>query len=332
MAEEESMVCRRTASRFTRPRAPGFSAQLLIAALAVFLAGCAPQLAARGTESRAPVLTDDHFVTRDGLSLFVQQWRAENPKAILVALHGMNDYSHAFALPAPYWAEQGITTLAYDQRGFGRSPHTGLWPGDDVLRQDLHDFVDAAHKRYPGLPVYVLGESMGGAVAMTAFASADPPAAQGLILVAPAVWGSDTMPFTYRTTLWLGAHTLPWYTLTGSGLNIWPSDNLQVLRENARDPLFIKGTRIDAIYGLVHLMSEADAAADKLNRTPLLFLYGGKDQIIPADATHYVLERISQDGVKEYPDGYHMLLRDLKAAPRWADIARWITEARASAQ
>ena len=60
----------------------------------------------------------------------------------------------------------------------------------------------------PGVPVFVLGESMGGAVAMTAFASDTPPRADGLILVAPAVWGRQTMPFSYRLALWTTAHTL----------------------------------------------------------------------------------------------------------------------------
>src|SRR5262249_47536372 len=43
-------------------------------------------------------------------------------RAVILALHGFNDYSHAFAMPGPLWAEQGIATYAYDQRGFGGTP------------------------------------------------------------------------------------------------------------------------------------------------------------------------------------------------------------------
>ena len=98
--------------------------------------------------------------------------REGNPRAVIVALHGMSDYSNAFDMPGRLWAKLGITTLAYDQRGFGRSDHPGIWAGADVMRADLNDAVAAARARYPGVPVFALGESMGGAVVLTALASA----------------------------------------------------------------------------------------------------------------------------------------------------------------
>ena len=152
---------------------------MLLLALCVAVTACAPRLADQGTEMRMPAIGQDarmgiaadRYITRDGLELGLMHWDAEKPAAIIVALHGMSDYSNAFALPAPWWAAHGITTYAYDQRGFGRSPETGLWAGGDVMRRDLDDFVGVVRRRNPGLPVFVLGESMGGAVAMTAFAS-----------------------------------------------------------------------------------------------------------------------------------------------------------------
>jgi acylglycerol lipase len=298
--------------------------RLLTVLLVVALSACAPQLAQLGLETRTPVLEADHFVTRDGLSLGMTQWQAENPHAVIIALHGMNDYANAFALPAPLWRERGITTYAYDQRGFGRSPHTGIWPGGDVLRQDLADVVDAVRLRHPGLPVFALGESMGGAVVLSAMGSKTPPQADGVILIAPAVWGWSTLPFPYRATLWGTAHLLPWISFTGSGLKVTPTDNIELLRANGRDPLIIKGTRTDAIFGLVNLMNDGLAAGDKV-QVPLLLLYGGRDQVIPKNATDALLKRLGPNArVKCYDEGYHMLLRDLAAAPRWSDVADWI--------
>ena len=152
-------------------------------------------------------VASDRYVTRDGMKLGLMHWDAATPSAVIVALHGMNDYSNAFSMPAPWWTTRGISTYAYDQRGFGRSPQTGIWPGSDLMRRDLADFVDVLRLRHPNTPVFVLGESMGGAVAMTAFASDTPPKADGLILIAPAVWGRETMPLFYRVGLWTAAHT-----------------------------------------------------------------------------------------------------------------------------
>ena len=296
-------------------------------------AACAPRIAAEGPEMRLPSIERgegggvavDRYVTRDGLRLGLEHWDAKMPFAAIVALHGMSDYSNAFAIPAPFWAEHGISTYAYDQRSFGRSPEPGIWPGNAILRRDLADFVDVVKARHPGLPVYVLGESMGGAVAMTAFASSTPPKADGVILVAPAVWSERTMPLSYRLALWTTAHTFRWWALSGSGLKIVPSDNIPMLIAIGRDPLFQKSARSDAIYGLVSLMDEAYESPSRLNRPPLLFLYGGNDQIIPKDPTEQTVAKLGSNAiVKRYPNGYHMLLRDLDGGARWADIALWV--------
>jgi alpha-beta hydrolase superfamily lysophospholipase len=267
----------------------------------------------------------DHYVTRDGLRLGLTRWEAKTPFAAIVALHGMSDYSNAFAMPAPWWAEHGISTYAYDQRSFGRSPEPGIWPGNGILRRDLTDFVDVVKAHNPGLPVYVLGESMGGAVAINAFASDAPPKADGLILVAPAVWSRKTMPLSYRLALWATSHTFRGWALSGSGLKITPSDNFPMLIAISRDPLFQKRARADAIYGLVSLMDEAYEAPPRLTKVPLMMLYGGNDQIIPKAPTEQVVAKLGGNAtVKRYPNGYHMLLRDLDGGTRWADIALWI--------
>ncbi|HVV64062.1 MAG TPA: lysophospholipase [Rhizomicrobium sp.] len=290
------------------------------------LAACAPRLAAHGLETTAPVVAQDAFVTRDGLRLPLRRWDSPSPVAVVVALHGMSDYSNAFEAPATWWAEHGLITYAYDQRGFGRAPHPGLWAGGDALRQDLSDFVLAVRAAHPGLPVFALGESMGGAVVLSALASAHPPRVDGAILVAPAVWSRKDMPFSYRAALWSVAHVAPWMTFTGRGLNIWPSDNIEMLKKLARDPLFQHRTRADAIWGLANLMDDAyRAPAGLADPPPILLLYGAKDQIIPAKATDEAIAALgARAEVRRYAHGYHMLLRDLEGPTVWSDVLDWI--------
>ena len=100
------------------------------ALFAFLLAGCAPDFAPPGDRHMTPVVADDAIVARDGTRLPLRRWEAEGaPRAVIVALHGMSDYSNAFDMPAKVWAKPGITTIAYDQRGFGRSDNPGLWAG-----------------------------------------------------------------------------------------------------------------------------------------------------------------------------------------------------------
>lgn len=290
-------------------------------------------MAQHGLENQAPQLTVDSFVTRDGLHLPLQEWDAKTPRAVIVALHGMSDYSEAFDMPAPWWADHGVTTIAYDQRGFGRAPDPGIWAGDAVMRRDLDDCVDAARAKFPGVPVYALGESMGGAVVLSALASERPPQVDGVVLVAPAIWSREDMPLSYRVTLWLAAHTVPWLHVSGNGLHIVPSDNIPMLRKLSRDRLFQHDARVDQVYGLVNLMDEARRAPDRLAQSPpILFVYGAKDQIIPADPTEAVVAALGAHAqVHRYPDGYHMLLRDLDAETVWKDVADWVVQPKAVA-
>jgi alpha-beta hydrolase superfamily lysophospholipase len=292
----------------------------------LFLAACAPVTAPPGLANDTPALDGDAFLTRDGLRLPLRHWDAEHPRAIVVALHGMSDYSNAFDMPAGWWASQGITTYAYDQRGFGKAPNVGIWPGGKALREDFSDCVEAVRERNPGVPVFALGESMGGAVVLSALADSGPPRVDGVILVAPAVWSREDMPIPYRMMLWLTAHTMPDLKLSGKGLKIWPSDNIEMLKKLSRDPLFQKKTRADAVWGLVDLMDAARKAPDRLGATPpILFLYGAKDQIIPRAPTEAVAKELGgRAEVREYPGGYHMLLRDLDGPSIWKDIVTWI--------
>ena len=132
---------------------------------------------------------------------------------------------------------------------------------------------------------------------MAAAASTDPPAADGLILAAPAIWGRDTQGPIQSGALWLAAHTMPWAELTGEGLNIHPSDNIAMLRELGRDPLVIKETRVDAIYGLVNLMDLAYDAAPRL-RGRALVLYGSREDILPGSAVVATLRRLPADAAR----------------------------------
>jgi len=249
---------------------------------------------------------------------------------VIVALHGFADYSYSYARPASFWATKGIATFAYDQRGFGAAPLRGRWVGTYQLDSDVSGVSRLLRAKYPKVPLYLLGESMGGAVVITAatgWAGAERPNVDGLILVAPAVWGEQTMNVFYRTALWVADHVAPRWQLSGSGLHILPSDNIPMLREFSRDPLVIKQTRVDTIKGLVQLMSEAFEAAPYLKQRTLL-LYGAHDELVPAEPVKQFVNalprRAGEDTIAYYDAGYHMLLRDLGRAKVAADVEDWI--------
>jgi acylglycerol lipase len=297
--------------------------------LIAFLTACMPMIHPPGEKIDTPYLTSNLYKTEDGASLPLRQWLPQaETKAVLIALHGFNDYSNFFDQPGTFFSTQGIACFAYDQRGFGAAPKRGSWAGIPAYADDLHNLVKLLKQRYPRLPIYLLGESMGGAVIITAMGKASVPEVEGVILVAPALWARQTMPWYQTSLLWTLAHTVPWLTLTGKGVRVQASDNIEMLRKLGRDPLVIKKTRVEAIYGLTDLMDAAFKDADGL-RSNTLVLYGEHDEIIPKKPTYDFLQRfLSIDAdrktVAVYQQGYHMLLRDLNGSVIWKDIVAWM--------
>ena len=301
----------------------------LLLLLFFIITGCMPMIQPPGLKNNTPHLTDNLYSTEDGAGLPLRQWLPKTEaKAVLIALHGFNDYSHFFDSPGIYFSGQGIACFAYDQRGFGASPKRGSWAGITTYTDDLRVLVRLIRQRYPRQPIYLLGESMGGAVIIAAMSQTGIKDVEGVILAAPALWARKTMPWYQTSLLWTLAHTFPWLRLSGDGVGVKASDNIEMLRALGRDPLVIKKTRVEAIYGLTDLMDAAFNSANQLNANTLI-LYGENDEIIPKKPTYDFLQRfLNTDGGRKtvafYPHGYHMLLRDLQAAIAWNDIIAWI--------
>lgn len=250
------------------------------------------------------------------------------PRAVVVTVHGFNDRKAAFEDFGAHAAQHGVAVVAYDQPGFGARPDRGRWPEGDGLVAALAEQVRAARRRWPAAPVYLLGESMGAAV-VTVAAARGAVAADGVVLVSPAVWGGDSLSPYYRRVLQVAALVYPSGVVTGRGLNILASDNIPMLRALGADPLYLPTARIDAIAGLVALMDDARELGPSLT-LPRLVLTGQHDRIVPPVAINDFVANLEPAGCTAvtYLDGWHLLLRDLQRQRVWDDIVGWIGERR----
>jgi len=302
----------------------------MIAALAlpVMLAACAPTVVPAGVAVRAPALAGDRYIAADGTALPLAVWPAADgpPKAVILGLHGFGDYRNAFEDPAAIWAKDGITTYAYDQRGFGASPTRGRWPGTDSLVDDAKAVAALLRAKYPDVPLYIAGESMGGAVAMVA---ADRGiAGDGLILSAPALRSRATFGPLASGTLSLFVHIMPWMPAGPTSIDFQPTDNPKTMEKLRKDPLMIRQPRFDLGYGLLDLMDAACDAAERL-RLPYLMMHGLGDKIVPkapVRAAIAVMPRREDSRLAFYKHGYHLLLRDKEGPTVAADVAAWVVD------
>lgn len=302
--------------------------------IGLVLSGCGARLQEPGPQidqNLTPTFSNNIFTTRDGTALPVRYFAAkEKPSAVILALHGFNDYSRGFEDAGKVLADRGIAVYAYDQRGFGATKQRGIWAGSDRLTDDAIAFAATLRALYPGTPLYLMGHSMGGAVSILA-ATRDQPKldVNGVILVAPAIWGGAAMSGFERGTLDTATYMMPWLPVgPPHDRHRMATDNMDALRQMSDDPLVIKVNRLDAVQGLVALMDQAVAASPHL-QTPSLILFGSEEQVLPEGPVRSFLNSLpaasaASRQVALYPKGYHMLLRDKAAEVVIQDIAAWI--------
>jgi acylglycerol lipase len=316
-----------------RPAPPG--RRRLLAGLCglPLIAACAPTVLPAGAPVRTPSLTEDIYTAADGTRLPARVWPAaggREPSAVMLAVHGFGDYRISFEAPAAIWAEAGYETWTWDQRGFGASPTRGRWAGVATMADDLRTMARLVHTRRPGVPLIVVGESMGGALLLVVLGApegAPPDIARG-VLVAPAARTRESAGPLASGALDVVAHSVPWLPVGPTSIDFRPTDNRALLERLRNDPLMLYNPRVDVVYGLVDLMDAAYAAAPRA-RGPLLVLYGLGDRVVPSRPTSSLVRRLPATPPPRlalYEKGYHMLFRDLQGDVPARDVAAWIAD------
>lgn len=314
------MVCRRDSSLAAcRGRAAGW----LIVSVLLLVAGCSAGGALPLPPGAPETKTETFLLASDGEPLATSEWLTDTPRGVVLGFHGYGDYGDlTFRRAAAYWQEQGLAVIAVDQRGFGRNRSHGYWPGAEMLIADAVAVSQQVRARFPGLPLTVIGHSMGGGV--VAAAAANGLSADRIVLATPALWGGSQLNPIFRATAWLAATFVPDRRFTGEGVvRIQASDNIEALRELSRDPHYLSPPSAREMHGLVRLTDLAEAAAPGV-QIPSLMILGSKDQVAVNGAARTTFDLFPAEiHVVEYPEGWHLVFRDLQAERVWRDVAAW---------
>jgi len=248
-----------------------------------------------------------------GDTIALTRWPAHGVRrGVVLAVHGYGDYGPStYEAAAQEWRAEGLDVYAYDQRGFGRNPSRGVWPGAQRLVEDLERVFAAVQAEAQNAPVTVVGHSMGGAVVATALGKGR-IAPDRAVLLAPALWGGPHLGIGYRALAGAATALFPDRRWSGDGVvRIRASDNIDALRALGRDPLYLRKPSSREFSGLIALMDDAVANAPTVT-TPVLVLYGANDEVVPEDPLRATTALFS--GPKEFrriETGWHLLLRDL---------------------
>ena len=128
-----------------------------------------------------------YFATSDKIKLYYELCVPDVPKAIIIFVHGLGDHIGRYPEFAKYLIHNGYGTCFYDQRGHGRSSgrRAHCKSFNDYLR-DLSQIADMAHEHYPNVPMFLIGHSFGGQVAIN-FVARYSKGLRGVILLSPNI-------------------------------------------------------------------------------------------------------------------------------------------------
>jgi len=231
---------------------------------------------------------------RIGDDIPLEAWRdpAVTPWAALLCLHGLSLHAKNYADFGTRLGHLGIPTYAIDIRGFGSWQNTGIGYDLDFEStfKDIENALEAIHKAHPGLPVILLGESMGGGLAIQA-AGRYPALVDGLICSVPAEKHSGQKSNSLKVAV--GLITGPSKELSiGPNIVNQATTNPEVAMTWESDPLARMNLSAKDMLRYEKLMRQNIADAERISKTPVLFLQGGSDRLIKPAGTLALFNRL----------------------------------------
>ena len=263
--------------------------------------------------------------SKDGLELIGREWKPEGKvRGVVCLVHGIGEHTGRYPHVADAYNRAGYAVLGLDLRGHGLSGgQRGFTPGYDSLLDDIDILLGEARSRYPSLPLFFYGHSLGGNLVLY-HALRRKPALAGVIASSPSLRLAFTPP-AWKTTL---GHWM---------LNLWPSmamsngldlQNLShdasVIRAYKEDPLVHDRVTPPLGIGSIDKGAWALEHASEFN-LPLLIFHGSADRLTSAEASREFAAKVKGDCTIKIWDGlYHETHNEPQKAEVLAFVTQWL--------
>ena len=266
------------------------------------------------------------FTASDGDNLAVQDWHLPEeaqPRATVLVVHGLGEHGHRYDGLARRLNGWGFGVRSYDQYGHGDSGgQRGGLPQAGRLIDDLADLVESTRARAPGVPLVLLGHSMGGLVA-ACFAARGLLPVDGLVLSSPVL--ATRLTRLQQFLMAVVPRIAPNLAVANGVDPELLSHDPQVVAAYRADP------RVhDRITGrLARFIAEEGervrAAAPHWS-VPTLLLYGGADRVVDPAGSRAFSERAPGELVTTrcFPDLYHEIFNERDSEPVFLELRQWL--------
>ena len=271
------------------------------------------------------------FVDAYGITIVYDVYEAEDPRAVVLLLHGVGEHAGRYAALIDALVADGYTVYADDHRGHGR---TGLrqWGGDHTklgrlgpgglgaARDAVWTLTQIIRERHSDLPLVLLGHSWGSFLAQMLL-DRHPDAFDAVVLSGSALrWPGALNP---------GDLNAPWKKLGGSGMQ-WLSSDEQVGRDFVDDPL-TTSVPLAKLFGPVEAAKLFGRPRRNLERdVPVLLMVGRDDTVGGPRSVHLLADAYrSRSGLTDvttlvYPGARHEIFAEVQQAEVRADLLAWL--------
>ncbi|MGW2829905.1 alpha/beta fold hydrolase [Streptomyces sp. NPDC001286] len=258
----------------------------------------------------------EHVVTGSRGSIRVREWPAPRPRYVALVVHGYGEHIGRYEELAGVLVGHGAAVFGPDHMGHGRSAGERVLIEDfEEVVGDLHAVAEPARRTYPGVPVVVVGHSMGGLIAAR-YAQRHGDRLAALVLSGPVI-GAWELPGRL-----LALDEIPDTPISPAALSRDPA----VGAAYAADPLVWHGPmKRPTVEAFARTLATVAEGGD-VGRLPLLWLHGDDDRIVPLSGSRVGIEALGGGRHTEriYRGARHEVFHETDRAQVFADLTRFL--------
>jgi alpha-beta hydrolase superfamily lysophospholipase len=289
----------------------------------------------------ATVTYEENGTLSEELNVPVYTWKkaAGQPRGVILAVHGLAMHGKAYDQLGRTLAEKGYVVVSTDLHGYGSyigSNHKYCDQGESHCKEktnycrsfaDLSAMVKNLKQRYPSVPLFAVGESLGGALAIR-LAGTHPDLIDGLVLSAPALRHHTFIDPNLITDASLCMTNWRHQVDLNPFVKRYSSDDPRIIEEILSDPMARR--RLSA-YELLQVSNCVHKTVPYVSRispeTPVLVIQGGADRCVKAEAVMLLLSQLrsTDQTVKWFHHRGHILIETSYIKPDTMDsVVGWL--------
>jgi len=267
----------------------------------------------------------------DKVERAIHIWEPAQPRAVILAIHGGMAHAGDYVTPALWFREQGIATVSYDMCGHDGKKRVDI-PGFHSFLDDGVLFLQWVKRNYPGLPVFVMGHSMGALIAthLGLDRMARDVSIKGFILSSPYYVNAIKVPAVLIKLSSVLARLFPTAKVPLESLtHVLTHDTAITKRHYEDEKDNIRATEVSFRFAKA-LQSAQEGLAERMPawRYPMFAVVAGDDKLADASASEAMLKSIDPSLLEYhfYPENYHENFNELNRGKIFADILRWMEQ------